>query len=316
MLSNVPHSEETCAQVNGIEVVYDTFGEPDAPPALLIMGLGGQMIGWRDAFCAQLAAHGLWVIRFDNRDAGLSTRFEGAETPSLRALVWAALRGKPIDVPYTLSDMADDAVGLLDWLAIDAAHVVGISLGGMIAQTTALEHPERVRTLTSMLSTSDPRFPPPKPRARILLKGAPRDQAGFVEHSLRVHHTFRGSRFPLDEAHVRDGAARAYERCAVPSGSGRQIAAVLASGSRKDRLASVTAPALVIHGAEDSVLPVAQGIATARAIPGSALMVIHGLGHELPPAVWTEVIEAIAWHTRGEQRIDRAWRSYVARDGR
>jgi len=194
MLSDVRHSKETFAQVNGIEVVYDTFGESDASPVLLIAGLGSQMIGWRDAFCAQLAGHGLWVIRFDNRDAGLSTRFEGAQTPPLLALVWAALRGKPIDVPYTLSDMADDAVGLLDGLAIDAAHVVGISLGGMIAQMVALEHPERVRTLTSMLSTSDLRFPAPKPRARILLKAAPRDRPTYIEYSLRVRRRFRGSR--------------------------------------------------------------------------------------------------------------------------
>jgi pimeloyl-ACP methyl ester carboxylesterase len=306
MLSNVAHSAEASAQVNGIEIVYDTFGELDAPPVLLIAGLGSQMVGWRDAFCAQLAAHGLCVIRFDNRDAGLSTRFEGAKTPSLRALVGAALRDKPIDVPYTLSDMADDAVGLLDWLAIDSAHVVGISLGGMIAQTVALEHAERVRSLTLMLSTSDLRFPPPGPRARILLKAPPRDRAGYVAHSLRVHRTFFGSRFPLDEVYVREGAARAYERCAVPGGSGHQIAAVLASGSRKKRLASITAPTLVIHGSEDVVLPVGHGIAAARAIPGSSLMLIHGLGHELPPAVWGEVIEAIVRHTRGEQRIDRA----------
>ncbi len=297
MTASVPHSEPGRAQANGIEIVYDTFGHPSAPPILLITGLGGQMIGWRDEFCTELAEHGLWVIRFDNRDAGLSTRFDGAEPPPLPVLVWAALRRKPVEVPYTLSDMAADAVGLLDWLQIDAAHVVGISLGGMIAQTMAIEHPSRVRTLTSMLSSTGwLRLPLPRPKARILLVATPRDRAGAIEHSARVYRTLRGSRFPLDEAHVREAAARAYERCSTPGGSARQIAAVVASAGRQARLASVTAPTLVIHGAEDPVVPLGHGISTAEAIPGASLMVIHGLGHELPPAVWPQVIEAIARH--------------------
>lgn len=295
---NVPYSEPARAQVNGIELVYDTFGEQDAQPIVLIMGLGNQMIGWREEFCAQLAARGYWVIRFDNRDTGLSTKFEGAETPGLMGLIWGYVTGHPGEVPYTLSDMSDDTVGLLDALGLESAHMVGVSLGGMIAQTVAIEHPQRVRTLTSMLSsTNDPRLPWPRPKTLILFRAAPEDRAGVIERAVKVRRAMRGGGFPMDEEVVRQHAARSYDRNHVPGGARRQMAAVMASArSQRSRLASVRAPTLVIHGAADPLLPVKHGHDTAQAIPGAELLVIEGLGHELPEAVWPQVIGAIADH--------------------
>jgi len=297
-MESVSHSEPECVKVKGIEVVYDTFGECQAPPMLLIMGLANQMTGWREAFCARLAGRGYWVIRFDNRDTGLSTHFDQLEPPGLLALAWAYLLGRPLQVPYTLSDMSEDALGLLEALGVESAHVVGVSLGGMIAQMMAIEHPERVRTLTSMLSsTNEPWLPLPKPKTLILFKATPEDRAGVIERAVKVRRALRGTGFPLDEEEVREQAARSYDRSHVPGGAGRQMAAIMASARRqRTGLRSVRVPTLVIHGQADPLLPVKHGVHTAQAIPGAELKVVEGLGHELPEAVWPQIIEAIAGH--------------------
>jgi pimeloyl-ACP methyl ester carboxylesterase len=295
MALNVLHSTATRAQVNGIEIVYDTFGDPGAAPMLLVAGLGNQMLCWKGAFCAQLAARGYRVIRFDNRDAGLSTQFDHADTPGLLALLWAYVRRKPVQVPYTLRDMANDAAGLLEALGIESAHVVGVSLGAMIAQVMAVHHPQRVRTLTSMMSSVKvPWLPPPKPKALVLFKPVPKDRAGYIEHGVRVRCALRGGGFPFDETHVREYVTRLYERKPDLTGAFRQLAATVASARpHRARLKSIHAPTLVIHGSADPLLPVKYGIHTAQVIPGAELLIIEGMGHELPQAAWPQVIEAI-----------------------
>jgi len=298
MTQRVPHSDPASVEANGIEIVYDTFGKPSAPPMLLIMGLGQQMIAWDEEFCAALAAQGYWVIRFDNRDVGLSTRFDEAGVPDILALMQAAAQGEAIQGPYTMRDMADDAVGLIDALEIESAHVVGISMGGGIAQEMTIHHPDHVRTLTSIMSsTGDPQLPPPKPEAAaILVTPAPTDRAGYIESSIKTWRVLNGPAFPLDEDLTRERAGRFFDRGLSPDGTARQLAAIMASGSRKEALKSVQVPTLVIHGDADPLVPVEGGIDTANAIPGAELMIIEGMGHSLPPEVAPQVIEAIARH--------------------
>lgn len=298
MTQRVPHSEPASVEANGIEIVYDTFGKPSAPPMLLIMGLGAQMIAWDEEFCTELAARGYRVIRFDNRDVGLSTRFDEAGVPDIPALMQAAVQGEAIQAPYTLRDMADDAVGLLDALEIESAHVVGISMGGGIAQEMTIHHPDRLRTLTSIMSsTGDPQLPPPKPEAMaMLVTPAPTDRAGCIESSIKTWRVLNGPAFPLDEDRTRERAGQSFDRGLSPDGTFRQLAAIMASGSRKEALKSVQVPTLVIHGDADPLVPVEGGIDTANAIPGAELMIIEGMGHSLPPEVAPQVIEAIARH--------------------
>jgi pimeloyl-ACP methyl ester carboxylesterase len=228
----------------------------------------------------------------------LSTKFEQADVPSLLGLIWAYIRGKNVQVPYTLEDMADDAVGLLDALGISSAHVVGGSLGGMIAQMMAIRHSQRVKTLTVLMSTANGSMSsPPRPRALILFKSPPQDRAGYVEHAVRVGRGLRGKGFPFDEAYVRKQAGCLYDRNHNATGASRQLAAIMASARRlKEQSKSIGVPTLVIHGSSDPLIPVRQGIDTARIIPGAELLIINGLGHELPPAAWPQVAEAIAHH--------------------
>jgi pimeloyl-ACP methyl ester carboxylesterase len=297
MSHEVLHSDATSVIVDGIEIVYDTFGDPSAPPMLLVAGLGVQMIDWDEAFCRRLAAHGYWVIRFDNRDVGLSTKFDEAGVPNIPALMQAQMLGGTIRSPYLLRDMAADAAGLLKALHVERAHVVGVSLGGMIAQELVIRHAECVRTLTSIMSTTgNPGLPLPKPAAMaILLETPPADRRDYIESSVRVSLVL-GAGLPYDEASVRERAGRSFDRGLSPAGTARQLAAVLASGSRKEALKAVSVPALVIHGDADPLVPVAGGIDTADAIPGAKLMIVKGMGHALPPAVWPQVIEAVAGH--------------------
>lgn len=297
MNQKVPHSDPTSVIVNGVEIVYDAFGEPSAPPMLLISGLGGQMIGWDEEFCQKLAAQGYWLIRFDNRDAGLATKFNQAGIPNIPALMQAQARGEAVEAPYLLRDMANDAAGLLDALEVESAHVVGISMGGMIAQEMVIHHAGCVRTLTSIMSsTGNPALPPSKPEAiAVLLEPAPAGRADYIESSVRISQVL-GGELPLHEASVRENAERFFDRGLSPAGTARQLAAVLASGSRIDALRSVSVPALVIHGDADPLVPVEGGIDTADAIPGAKLMIIKGMGHALYPEVWLQVIEAITDH--------------------
>ena len=286
------------AQANGIALCYDTFGDPLAPPLLLIMGLASQMIAWDDEFCAQLAARGYRVIRFDNRDIGLSTRFTEAGVPDVAAAFMAAMQGKPVSAPYLLSDMADDAVGLLDALGIDKAHVVGASMGGAIGQTLAIRHAQRLRTLTSIMATTGaPGLPPPTPEAlAMLFKPTPTDQAAYFESYRQTWKLLRAGSFPLDEARDLARAGQIFARGLNPAGVARQLTAIVASGSRKEALAAVRVPTLVIHGDADPLVPVACGVDTAGSIPNASLLIIEGMGHALPITLWPRIIDAIATH--------------------
>jgi pimeloyl-ACP methyl ester carboxylesterase len=289
------------AHANGIEIEYESFGDPSAPVVLLIMGLGAQMILWDEAFCEALVERGFHVVRFDNRDVGLSTKLDGAGKPSVLAAMEALRAGKPIEAPYLLADMADDAIALLDALGIEGAHVVGASMGGMIAQTIAIRHPARILSLTSIMSTTgDPDLPAPTREAMLaLLTPSPHERDAYVEHAVAAVRVLGSPGFPFDEEAVRTRSARSYDRSFHPAGFARQLVAVWASGSRTAALASVRVPALIIHGDADPLIPVAAGRATAAAIPGAELFVIEGMGHDLPRPVWDRIADAIAKHASG-----------------
>jgi len=284
------------ARANGIEIEYETFGDPADPALLLVMGLGAQMILWPEEFCSDLAARGLHVVRYDNRDVGRSTWLDQAGMPDVAGALAAAMQGRPIASPYLLRDMAADAVGLLDALEVDAVHVVGASMGGMIAQTLAIEHPARVRTLTSIMSTTGhPGLPPARPEAMaVLVTPAPTERVAAIEHGVRVWRTIGSPGFPFDEAEVRERAALAFDRGVNPPGVARQLVAILASGSRREALRGVQVPSLVIHGAADPLVPVEAGRDTAQAVPGAELLEFEGMGHDLPRPLWPRFVEAIA----------------------
>ena len=281
---------------NGIQIEYDTFGDPSHAPLLLIMGLGAQMISWDEGFCELLADHGHHVIRFDNRDVGLSTKFEEAGAPDLMEIAMAMAKGEPIASAYSLADMARDAVGLLDVLNIRSAHIVGASMGGMIAQQFVLDHPHRTFTLTSIMSTTGhPDLPSPAPEVLArLMTPAPTDREGNIEYRLNTSRIIGSAPELIEEDRLRAAAERAYDRAFYPVGVARQMVAISAGGSRKDRLAEVRVPTLVIHGEIDSLVPLAGGIDTHASIPGAELMVIPGMGHDLPRSLWPRITGAIA----------------------
>lgn len=275
-------------EANGVAIAYETFGERDRPPVLLVMGIGTQMIGWHDDFCQALSL-GRYVIRFDNRDVGESTWLEG--TVDLEA---CAARDTSSAV-YTLEDMADDAAALLDALGLVSAHVVGASLGGMVAQTLAIRHPGRLRSLTSIMSTTgEPGLAQPTEAAAAMLLSPParnRDEA--MERAVASSRVIGSPGFPRDEAELRRRAARAWDRGVNPAGFARQLGAVYASGDRTPALGLVTAPTLVVHGEEDPLIPVSGGRATAAAIPAAELWTVPGMGHDLPRSLWPELIARI-----------------------
>ena len=297
----VAHSKPAMAKANGIELCYDTFGDRAAPPMVLIMGLAAQMIAWDDDFCGELASRGYWVVRFDNRDIGLSTKFAQHGVPDVMAMLGMLLQGKTVPAPYTLRDMAADTIGLMDAIGIKSAHVIGASMGGAIAQEIAIRHPARLRTLTSIMSsTGEPGLSQPTPEAmQILMAPTPTDRDAYFERYRQTWRVLRGPGFPLDEARDAERGARIFERGLNPPGAARQLAAIMASGSRKDALAAVKAPTLVIHGDADPLVRLDGGEATARAIPGAKLMVIAGMGHALPIPMWPQIIDAIASHAHG-----------------
>src|SRR5829696_7174421 len=278
------------AQANGIELEYDTTGDPGAPPLLLVMGLGAQMIAWDDEFCERLADHGFWVIRFDNRDVGLSTKVE-ADGFNVPAAIGAALSGGPVDAPYLLRDMADDAFGLLDHLGIERAHVVGASMGGMIAQTMAIARPERVATLTSIMSTTGNRdVGNATPEAlAVLMARPPSNREEYVTNAIATSRLLHGPVLPFDEARAAARAGASYDRCFHPAGVGRQLVAILASGDRTSSLSEVRVPTLVIHGDADPLVHHSGGTATAEAVPGAQLLMVEGMGHDLPVETWGEI---------------------------
>lgn len=279
------------AQANGIEIAYETFGDASDPALLLVMGLGAQMILWDEAFCEAIARRGYHVIRYDNRDVGLSTKMESAGAPDIAA----AMTGDASSASYTLNEMADDGVGLLDALGVAKAHIVGASMGGMIVQVMAIRHPERVLSMCSIMSTTgDPQVGQPTPEAMALLMSPPpttRDEA--IEAGVRAVRAIGSPGFPFDEARERAFAARAYDRMNYPVGTARQLVAIMASGDRTEGLRKVTLPVLVIHGEADVLVTPSGGKATADAIAGAKLVTIAGMGHSLPPEVQGQVVEEI-----------------------
>ncbi|WP_372069547.1 alpha/beta hydrolase (plasmid) [Tistrella mobilis] len=286
------------ARIGAVDIAWESFGDPDHPAILLIAGLGTQMIRWTVPFCRALAARGWRVIRFDNRDTGCSSHLDHYPPPDMGALIRALGAGQRPDLPYTLEDMANDAVGLLDALGIGRAHVVGRSMGGMIAQILASEYGHRVRSLTSIMSgTGNPTVAGPAPDVLGLLLGPAPDPAidpeGFLAHGLAFARRIAGTGQPFDPATHRALMLDELRRGRAPGGTARQLAAMIAAGDRRSRLAGITAPSLVIHGTDDPLIPPAAGHDTAAAIPGAILLEIEGLGHDLPPWVHGRVVAAI-----------------------
>ena len=300
-MTAIAHQPPQIIRANGIDICYEIFGDANAEPLLLIMGLGAQMILWDDEFCQQLAARGFRVIRFDNRDIGKSSKLTGGKP--LRPLELLKLRFLkiPVAAPYRLIDMARDTVGLMDALGIQSAHLVGASMGGMIAQEVALSFTQRVRSLTSIMSTTgNPKIPPPtREAAAMLMAPPPKTRDEYIDRFARTWKILRVGSFPEDEALDRSRAERTYARGLNPAGVGRQLRAILASGSRKQRLRAVTAPTLVIHGTVDPLVHPDGGRDTAASIPGAKLLMVEGMGHALPIPMWPQIVDAIDRHAHG-----------------
>ena len=300
-MSSIAHQGPQIARANGIDICYEIFGDPKAQPMLLIMGLGAQMVLWDDDFCEQLAARSFRVIRFDNRDIGQSSKLTGGTRLSPLELLKLRFLKIPVAAPYKLTDMARDTTGLMDVLGIRSAHLVGASMGGMIAQEIAISDAERVRSLTSIMSTTgNPKVPPPTREAAALLMAPP--PATKEEYLVRFAQTWKLLRvgsFPEDEARDHARAERIYARGLNPAGVGRQLRAILASGNRKERLRQVKAPTLVIHGTVDPLVRPEGGKDTAASIPGAKLLMIEGMGHAIPVPMWPRIIDAIATHAKG-----------------
>jgi pimeloyl-ACP methyl ester carboxylesterase len=286
------HTGVQTTRAGDVELAYETFGSPEGAPLLLVMGLATQMIGWPDDLCRMLAERGLYVVRFDNRDIGLSTHLDSAGAPD----VLAVMGGDHSRVAYRLADMAEDTAGLLDALGLDSAHVVGASMGGMIAQSLAIRHPERVRSLTSIMSTTgDPAVGAPAEAALgVLLAPPATDRDSAVQRAVDTYRVIGSPGFEFDEHGLRERAGLSFDRAYDPAGVARQLAAILASPDRTADLARVAVPTLVVHGAQDALVDVSGGRATAAAIPGAELFVVDGMGHDLPRAVWPELADRIA----------------------
>lgn len=279
------------APANGIEIAYETFGDPGGRPLLLVMGLGTQMVAWHEEFCGALVDLGFHVVRYDNRDTGLSTHLDDAPPPD----VMAALGGDTSSASYMLEDLADDAVALLDHLGIDRAHVVGASMGGMVAQTVAIRHPARVASLASIMSTPAPAVGSATPEAMAALLAPPatnRDEA--LQRARATYEVIGSPGYPLDVAWLETISGEAYDRAYDPAGMARQLVAIHASGDRTPALRALRVPTLVVHGDADPLVQVAGGHATAEAVPGAELLVLEGMGHNLPRELWPQITEAIA----------------------
>ena len=277
-----------------IELEYETFGDSKNPALVLMEGHGAQMVKWDTEYCEMFAAKNLYVIRFDNRDCGLSTKFDGAQV-DLNGVITAALMEEPVPpVPYTLSDMAADVVGLLDFLRIDRAHIFGVSLGGMIAQVMTIEHPTRVRSLISVMSMSgEPEYGQAMPEAiNALLSETPSDRAGFIEHSV-IYQIYHSKKYRSD-ANSKRAAARDFDRCFYPQGSPRQLAAIYATGRRTEQLRAVKTPTLVIHGKDDTLITPSGGERTAELIPNAKFVLVDDMGHDLPQPLWGNFVELVA----------------------
>ncbi|MBG9783310.1 alpha/beta fold hydrolase [Shouchella lehensis] len=285
-------------KLNTIELAYDSFGNENDEAIILISGLGVQMIRWTDSFCQMLTERGFRVIRFDNRDVGCSTHFSHYPALDFTTLATSLMSGERPDIPYTLNDMAKDAIGLLDGLAIDRAHFVGRSMGGMIAQIVASEYPERVLSLTSIMSsTGNPALPQTSPEIMAMMtKPAPNpfeDEVGFLAHKLSFAKCIAGTGYPFEKKAYRDSIMAEVQRNYDPGSVGRQIAAMAIAGDRRPRLATIKVPVLVIHGMDDPLIDPACGEDTASAIPGAELLLVDGMGHDLPPQLYKVIIDGI-----------------------
>jgi len=282
---------EQIAPANGLELCYESIGDPDDPALLMVMGLGAQLVGWPDALCDGFAARGFRVVRFDNRDAGRSTHLHDARRPDVRA----ALEGDVSSAAYTLSDLAADTAGLLDALGIERAHVLGSSMGGMVAQMLAIEHPRRVASLTSLMSTTgSPSVGRATLEAEAILTQPPvRSREEYVERSVANSAITGSPGFELDEDGARHRAGLSFDRGYDPLGVARQLVAVLASPDRTAGLATVAVPTLVWHGDADPLIDVSGGRATADAVPGAELEIVAGMGHDLPVPIWAPLVERV-----------------------
>ena len=281
-----------------MQLEYDTTGSPDDPALLLVMGFTAQMTMWQDGFCKMLADGGMFVVRFDNRDCGLSSKLDGV-TVDVGAIMAAGREGAAaFDVPYTLSEMAADAVGLLDHLGIQRAHVAGASMGGMIAQTIAIEHPQRCRTLISIMSTTgEAAVGQAAPEAMAaLLAPPPTDRQAYIEASDKS--AIWQSKKYADQAATRERAGASYDRSFYPEGASRQLSAIFKSGSRSEKLAAVEVPTLVIHGKDDTLIQPSGGIRTAELIPNANLLLVSHMGHDMPEPLWPVLVDAILSHAR------------------
>jgi pimeloyl-ACP methyl ester carboxylesterase len=289
--ASVTASGEQFARVGDLKLCYETFGEGGAPALLLLMGLGSQMLLWEDPFCEELAARGFRVIRFDNRDVGRSSVLRDARVPTR----WQLVLRDPAGAAYALEAMAGDAVGLLDCLGIHAAHVVGVSMGGMIAQLIAIDHPDRVLSLVSIMSTTgNRRVGRPDARvARRMLRPAARTREAYIEDQIETYRLIGSRDFDFEEEHKRERAGRLFDRGVHPAGSARQMAAIASANDRTAKLREIRVPTTVIHGDRDPLVNVSGGRATAAAVPGAELVVLRGMGHDLPRELWPQIITAI-----------------------
>ena len=295
--------EQFCDVGDGVTLCYETYGTEGDPPLLLIMGLGTQMIAWPEPFCRELAGRGFYVVRFDNRDIGRSTWMHG-RPPTVREL----LRRRIDKPPYTLSDLARDAAGLIEALDLHSAHVVGASMGGMVAQMLAVEYPELVRSLTSIMSNTGHRFrgQPSLSIYRYLLRRAPDEREAFIAHMMGLFDAIGSRELGRDFERLRATAELTFERGCNAAGTGRQLGAIIASGDRTKALRQIEAPTLVIHGTKDPMVAPSGGRATARAIRGSRLLMIADMGHDLPDEAWPQLIDAIAGHAHAAERAPTA----------
>jgi pimeloyl-ACP methyl ester carboxylesterase len=298
------------ADVNGIKIAYDRRGPTGRPAILLIMGLGTQMTAWSDPFCDALAAGGYQVVRFDNRDVGLSSKIEGGRRVNMKWAFTKAMLGLKVRGPYTLDDMAADGLGLMDKLGLRTAHVVGASMGGMIAQILAARYPERTRSLVSIMSSSgDRRLPQSTPEARNALfakRPDPSDREKIIAHMMNVYRVIGSPGYPVPEDVLRPRLEASIDRSYYPQGIGRQMLAILSDGSRVERLRTIKVPTLVIHGADDPLVPVAAGKHTAQNIPGAKLEIVPGMGHDLPPGLVATLSGLILDHCQSVDGPSRA----------
>jgi pimeloyl-ACP methyl ester carboxylesterase len=297
-LNTITHHPEQLVATNNIDINYESFGNKSHPAIILIMGLATQMIYWDEQFCKLLASQGYWVIRFDNRDNGKSTWLDSIPPPSSLALLTNAVFKRPLGAVYLLSDMMKDTVGLLDALHLESAHIVGASMGGMIAQEIAINHPHRVKSLTSIMSTTgNKRLPKPSTAFSFkMLKRPPKDVNKAVTYGMHVWRMIQGDHYPFDQQKVLGLITRALQRGFNPAGNTRQLAAILDSPDRTEALNTLTVPSLILHGEDDPLVLVDCGYATAKAIPNAKIKTYPGMGHTIPSQLYDDITKQILEH--------------------